>query len=423
MNSSRLLLLLLASALLVVAGCAASEPDPGAEAVSADGRKVLFYKSPMDPSFISQRPGKDSMGMNLVPVYEGDPAANLDVIEVNGATIQRMGVRLAPVRRDTLTRLIRAVGRVDFDETRIANVNMKFDGWIEKLYVNETGQEVKRGDPLFAVYSPELLASQEEYVQLLKGAAEGPHTAHLVRAARQRLLQFDVPESFVRRIEESQKTSRRVVVRAPKSGYVIHKTALEGSFVKRGASLYTVADLDALWVEADVFEFDAPWVVAGQKATVELDYLPGQVQEAQVDYVYPTLDERSRTLQIRIVLPNPSVALKPGMFATVRIHAQPVGETVVVPTEAVLHSGERAVAFVHLGEGRFEPRELRLGVRGDEEYQVLEGLAEGEDVVTSGQFLIDSESRLKEAVKKMLGSNVPKSPAPSQEHDGAHDAR
>jgi len=403
---SMLFLALIAVASLSLVACGGSEPAGIAEDATDDGRKALFYKSGMDPSFISQRPGKDSMGMDLVPVYEGDPAANLDVIEINGATIQRMGVRVAPVKRANLTRLIRAVGRVAFDEARIANVNMKFDGWIERLYVNETGQEVKAGDRLFAVYSPELLASQEEYLQLRAGVAAGPHTAHLVRAARQRLLQFDVPESFIRSIEKSGKASRRVVVRSPKGGFVIHKTALEGSFVKKGASLYTVADLDALWVEADVFAFDAPWVVAGQKATVEFDYLPGQIQEAEVDYVYPTLNERSRTLQIRIVLPNPAVALKPGMFATVRIHTQPVGETLVVPTEAVIHSGERNVSFVHLGEGRFEPRELRLGVRGDEEYEVLDGLSEGEMVVTSGQFLIDSESRLKEAVKKMLGSNL-----------------
>lgn len=410
--------ILFLTGLTLLAGCPEEETEQ-AVAMSPDGRPALFYKSPMDPSFISTKPGKDSMGMELVPVFEGDPAANLDVIEVGGATMQKMGVRLAPVERAPLTRLIRAVGRVDFDETRIANVNMKFDGWIEKLYVNETGQEVARGDALFAVYSPELLASQEEYLQLLASGAEGPHSAHLRAAARQRLLQFDVPEPFIKRIERNRKASRRVVVRSPKSGYVIHKTALEGSFVKKGASLYTVADLDALWVQADVFEYDAPWVVAGQKATVELDYLPGQIQEAEVEYVYPTIDSRSRTVQIRIALPNPEVALKPGMFATVRIHTQPVGETIVVPTEAVLHSGERSVAFVQRGEGLFEPRELSLGVRGDERYEVLDGLSEGELVVTSGQFLIDSESRLKEAVKKMLGSNVQPAGDPPAQDDAS----
>ncbi|HHO54396.1 MAG TPA: efflux RND transporter periplasmic adaptor subunit [Deltaproteobacteria bacterium] len=369
-------------------------------------RKVLFYKSPMDPSFIATEPGKDSMGMELVPVYEGDPAANLDQIEVTGATMQAMGVRLAPVKRDVLTRRVRAFGQVEVDETRIATVNMKFDGWIEKLYVDETGQAVEAGDPLFGVYSPELLATQKEYLQLLDGGTDGPHAAHLKRAARDRLLQFDVPESFIRRIEKDREPRRLVTFTSPTEGYVVHKNALEGTFVKRGANLFTVADLDALWIQAEIFEFDAPWVQVGQKATVEFDYLRGSVQEAEVEYIYPILDSHSRTVQARLVLPNPDVAVKPGMFATVRIQAQPVGETLVVPTEAVIHSGERNIAFVSRGVGLFEGRELELGVRGNEVYEVLSGLEEGEQVVVSGQFLIDSESRLKEAVKKMLGTNV-----------------
>ena len=372
----------------------------------ATGRKVLFYKSPMDPSFISTKPGKDGMGMDLVPVYEGDPAANLDTIEVKGATVQTMGVRTAPVRRQELNRLVRALGRIEFDETRVSTVNMKFDGWIERLHVDETGKLVKQGQALFAVYSPELFASQQEYLQVLKGAAVGPHTAHIIRSARERLLQFDVPAGFVERLEKTRKPQRRVVIRAPSRGYVVHKKAFEGTFVKKGANLFTLADLDALWVMADVFEFDAPWVVEGQEATIELDYLPGHIQKASVDYVYPTLNQKSRTLQVRLVLPNPKVALKPGMFATVRIHTRPVGKTLVVPSEAVIHSGERNIAFISKGGGLFEPRDVKRGVRGDEGYQVLGGLVEGELVVTSGQFLLDSESRLKEAVKKLLGSNV-----------------
>jgi len=399
---------LLVAWVLLLSGCGSAEQGD----VSVDARgKPLFYKSPMDPSFISTNPGKDSMGMDLVPVYEGDPAADLDRIEINGATMQRMGVRLDPIRKGKLTRVVRALGRVDFDEKRIANVNMKFDGWIEHLYVNETGQKVEKGDPLFAVYSPELLAGQKEYLTLLDSAAPGPHGSHLISAARDRLLQYDVPASFLRQIEKTGQPRRTVTIHAPVGGYVVHKVALEGSYVKQGASLFTIADLDALWVQADVFEFDAPWVVAGQKATIELDYLPGHIQEATVDYVYPTINERSRTVQVRLVLPNPEVALKPGMFATVRIHTEPVGDTLLVPTEAVIHSGESQVVFVSRGDGLFDPRQLELGVRGDDYYQVLSGLEEGDMVVTSGQFLIDSESRLKEAIKKMLGSNIPVSGA------------
>jgi Cu(I)/Ag(I) efflux system membrane fusion protein/cobalt-zinc-cadmium efflux system membrane fusion protein len=317
-----------------------------------------------------------------------------------------MGVRVTPVKRGTLTRIIRALGRVDFDEARIATVNMKFDGWIEKLYVNETGQPVKRGQPLFAVYSPELLASQREYAQILKSNIKGPHSAHLKQSARQRLMHFDIPKGFVARIEKTGSTQRALVFGSPKSGFVIHKTALEGTFVKQGANLFTIADLNALWILADVYEFDAPWVIVGQEATVELDYLPGQDQKASVEYIYPTLDQKSRTLQVRLRLPNPKVALKPGMFATVRIHAEPVGRALLVPTEAVIHSGERHIVFVSKGKGLFEPRDVKLGVRGDQNYQVLEGLEEDEQVVVSGQFLLDSESRLKEAVKKLLGSNL-----------------
>jgi Cu(I)/Ag(I) efflux system membrane fusion protein/cobalt-zinc-cadmium efflux system membrane fusion protein len=299
---------------------------------------------------------------------------------------------------------------------------MKFDGWIEKLWVAETGQFVKEGDPLFAVYSQELWASQDEYLQILRSAPEGPHAKHLLQSARQRLLQFDVPPSFLREITKSGKPRRRVVIRAPATGYVVHKIAFEGTYVEEGVNLFTIADLDALWVLADVFESDAPWVTVGQEATLELDYMPGSMQTAKVDYVYPTLEEKTRTIKVRLILPNPAVLLKPGMFATVRIHTQPAEESVIVPNEAVIHSGERNVAFVSLGEGRFDPRELKLGVRGDDEYQVLDGLEDGEEVVVSSHFLLDSESRLKEVALKMLGGNLApptqeEPPVPASAHE------
>ena len=248
------------------------------------------------------------MGMDLVPIREGDPGADLDVITLEGATIQRMGVRIAPVKAGRLTRIVRAFGRVDFDERRVATVNMKFDGWIEKLWVSETGQFVKRGSPLFAAYSPELVGSQEEYAQILKSGAAGPHSEHLAQAAKERLLQFDVPPAVVDRIEKAGTTERQVVLVSPVSGYVVHKTAFEGTFVKKGASLFTIADLDALWVIESVFESDAPWVVVGQEATVELDYMPGHIQKAMVDYIYPILDKKTRTVEVRLLLPNPKVA-------------------------------------------------------------------------------------------------------------------
>lgn len=396
-HPARALLLLLS--LLLPGACA---KDLG----GADAGRVLYYRSPMDPSFIAMKPGKDAMGMDLVPVREGDPGADLSTIVLNGATIQHMGVRLAPVKRTELTRVVRALGHLQFDETKVTQVNMKFDGWVEKLYVDETGQFVKRGAPLFALYSPELVASQEEYLQILSGAGSGPHVAHLVEASRRRLLQYDVPTSLVDTITRTGKAQRLVTIYSPTDGFVVHKTAFEGTAVKKGANLFTLADLKSLWVMADVYEFDAPWVSVGQKATVELDYLPGQLQDAVVDYVYPTLDEKTRTLSVRLLLPNPNVILKPGMLATVRIHATPAGVTLVVPTEAVIRGGERNVVFVSLGGGRFEPRDVKLGVSGEDAYQVLAGLKEGDEVVVSGQFLLDSESNLKAAVRKLLGSNI-----------------
>lgn len=385
-------------------------PSHGQQAEGAKGEKgkgkILFYRSPMNPNFISKKPGKDAMGMDLIPVREGSPEADLSSLKVQGATLQRMGVRIEPVRRQTLTRTIRAVGHVELDETRITKVNMKFDGWIEKLYADQTGEYVKKGEPLFAVYSPELVASEQEYLQILQGTGTGPHAAHLLRSARERLEQFDVPRSFIRRLEKTGQPQRRIVIYAPASGYIISKTAFEGTYVKEGTNLYSLGELDALWVIADVYEFDAPWVAVGQDATVEMTYLPGQLQEARVDFVYPTLDETSRTLRVRLTIPNPKVELLPGMFATVRIHAEPVGKALVVPDEAVIHSGERNVAFVSLGDGRFEPRDLKLGVWGNEGYQVLDGLEEGDPVVVSGQFLLDSESRLKEAILDFLGGNL-----------------
>ena len=398
---------------MLLAACSASckkgseDTKSTAKPAGADARKVLFYRSPMNAAFISTNPGKDAMGMDLVAIHEGDPGADLDVIALDGATIQRMGVRIAPVKLGRLTRIVRAFGRVDFDESRVASVNMKFDGWIEKLWVSETGQFVKRGSPLFAAYSPELVGSQEEYAQILKSGASGPHSDHIAQAARERLLQFDVPRAVVDRIEKTGVTERQVVLGSPVSGYVVHKTAFEGTFVKKGANLFTIADLDALWVIASVFESDAPWVVVGQEATVELDYMPGHIQKAKVDYVYPVLDKMTRTVEVRLLLPNPRVALKPGMFTTVRIHTQPTGETLLVPIEAVIRSGEQSIVFVSRGGGRFEGRQIMLGVEGDDDYEVLSGLAKDDQVVTSGEFLLDSESHLKEAVKKMLGSNVP----------------
>lgn len=375
------------------------------------GGKILYYRSTMDPSYISMKPGNDAMGMELAPVYEGDPGADLDSIVIDGAMVQRMGIRVEPARRGTLERVVRAAGRVEVDETRVAKVNTKYEGWIEKLYVNETGQKVRRGQALFAVYSPELVASQREYAQVVEADLTGPHAAHLKKAARERLTQFDVGKGLIDSIEKTGKARRWTVFTSPANGYVTHKNAWVGTYVAKGANLFTIADLDALWVMADVYEYDAPWLEKGQRATVELDYLRGQSFETTIDYVYPTLDEHSRTLRVRLKLKNPDVVLKPGMFATVRIVTTPASDVLMVPPSSVIHAGDRNILFIAKQGGRFEPRDVSLGARGDNAYEVKDGVKEGERVVISGQFLLDSESQLKEAIKKMLGSNVAETPA------------
>ncbi len=378
---------------------------------AAEGKKVIYWKSGMDPSFVSQRPGKDAMGMELIPVYEGDPGANLTSIIVSGLTLQRMAVRTYEIVPKNLERSIRSVATINYDESTLSLVNSKFEGWIEKLYVDETGQYVRAGSPLFDIYSPELQASAEEYLQALLGNPKLPHVEHLIESARNRLEQFDVPNSVIDRIAKTKKVPRILTIRAPKSGYVIHKNALQGSYVNKHETLFRIADLRKIWVLVDVYEYELPWLKLVKDADMELTYVPGRTFKGKIDYVYPFLNLQSRTVKVRIVFKNPDLILKPGMFASVWLRAKTKDPVLVVPSEAVIHSGKRNVVFVSQGDGSFEARDLKIGRTGDGgDYEVLKGLEPGDLVVTSGQFLLDSESRLKEAVAKMLGTNLPADP-------------
>lgn len=395
----------------------AAEPDnegtpaPGAAAPGKRG-KVLFYRSPMDPSFVSRNPGKDAMGMDMVPVYEGDPEANLSEIAIAPGMLQKIGVRTAVVQRGPLSHTVRSVARIDYDERTLTEVSMKFDGWIESLSVDETGAWVEKGSQLFEIYSPELVASQDEFLLSVRTAATGPHRNHIEEAGRHRLEQYDLTDAQIEEIIARGKPLHAIPIVAPASGYVIHKSVIEGTFVRRGTPLFRLSPLSTVWVYVDLFEYEAPWVRAGQPAEMELTYAPGTIYRGRIDYVYPFLDEKSRTIGARIIFDNPGLRLKPGMFATVRIETVPVEDAIIVPSEAVLRSGVRDMVFIALGGGRFEPRDVVIGLEGDGgDYQVVSGLSEGEEIVVSGQLLLDSESRLKEAVAKMLGVE-PRSPAP-----------
>ncbi len=387
----------------VVVGCGTEKATPEAT-TSADDSDILYWKSKMDPSFVSKNPGKDAMGMDLVPVRKGDPGADLAKLELSGMIIQRIGVRTAPIEKRQLTKTIRGVARVTYDETKLSRVNLKYDGWIEDLFVDETGEFVKKGQPLFTVYSPELVASAEEFLQVMNRSKAGSHMEHLASSAKARLRQFDFSEKQIQALADAGEVPRFLTVYAPRTGVVVHKSVVEGSYVKEGEDLFDIADLSTVWVNVDIYEFEVPWVHEGQVMDVDLSYLPGRVFRGVVDFIYPFLDAKTRTVRVRGVLENPDGALKPGMFATGRIATEATAPTLVVPSEAVIHEGSRSIAFVSLGEGRFESRDLILGVEGDGgDYALLGGIEEGERVVLSGQFLIDSESRLKEAAARMLG--------------------
>ena len=371
-----------------------------AGAPPADGeREILYWQAPMDPSYIRDEPGKSPMGMDLVPVY-ADELGQDSLISIDPVVVQNMGVRTEVAKRQTVFRHLRTIGEVEVGEDELAVVNLRYSGWIEKLYVERTGDPVKAGQALFEIYSPELVAAQEDYLLALR--TQGADS-ELALSARRKLELWDISKRDIDRVRDEGEVRRTLPVRAPQAGFVLHKNVVEGARVSAGKDLYRIGNLQRIWVTAEVYEFDAPWVEVGQAAQMELTYDKGTVFEGQVAYIYPTLDEKSRTLTVRLEFENIGLELKPGMFATVYIEYRRLDDVLAIPSEAILHSGTREIVFVSLGEGRFEPREVTTGLVGDRNLtEVLSGVAEGEEIVASGQFLLDSESQLQEALRKML---------------------
>ncbi|OEU46951.1 MAG: efflux transporter periplasmic adaptor subunit [Desulfobacterales bacterium S7086C20] len=378
------------------------------------GKKIKYWAAPMDPTYIRNEPGKSPMGMDLVPVYEeaGEEKDPSSTIRIDPITIQNMGVRLAKVTRKPLVKHIRAFGNVTYDETKIYTVNTKFNGWIEKLYVDFVGTKVKKGQPLFDIYSPELLTAQEEYLLALQQHASLSASTYpsiregaerLLNASRTRLRYWDVTEKQIKKIERTRKTRKTVTIHSPASGVVIKKIAFTGHYVKAGIHQYEIADLSTVWVDVDIYEYELPWVREGMEAKMELSYIPGKVYYGKVLYIYPYLETKTRTAKLRLQFANPGYQLKPNMYANIYLNSVVAKDSLVIPQEAVIDSGVRKVVFVSLGKGKFQPREVELGVEGkDHEFQVLQGLSEGEKIVVSAQFMLDSESRLREAIQKML---------------------
>lgn len=388
-----------------------------AETSGEAGRKVQYYKSTMLPGEVSDTPGKDSMGMDMVPVYETEEAGT-STISIDPVTIQNMGVRTGLVTQGPLRRTIRTVGVIDYDETKLSDVTTKFRGWIEKLFVDATGLEVKKGDPLFEAYSPEIYNAEQEYLVLSRNK-----NPELARTTLERMELLDVPADVLGALKASGKAERTIPIRAAADGVVLEKSAVEGMMFEPGATLYKLADLSDVWVQAQVYEQDLPFVRLGQEATATLSYLPGQKFKGRVAYIYPTLNSKTRTAQVRLEFANPDRLLKPGMFATVEIESVLKPNAILVPDMAVLRSGERNTVFVALDGGKFDPREVTIGQRdSDGNDEVLQGLAAGEKVVTSAQFLLDSESQLREAIQKMQEpAPLDTNPSPlASPHDAAH---
>ena len=380
----------------------------GSKPAASGERKLKYYKSSMNPGEVSDKPGKDSMGMDLVPVYEaGDNSAQ--TIQIDAVTIQRMNLKTGLVTRGPVLRELRTVGAVAYNESGLRDITLKYEGWIEKLFVNTTWTTVKAGDPLFEIYSPDLYNAELNYLVALRteGEAGGP----LTRASRARLQLFDLAPDALAELARSSEAPRTFVYRAPADGLVIEKMAVAGQMMKPGERLYRLADLSSVWVLAQIPEQDLAFVRTGQEATVRVTYGPERLLDGRVEILLPQVEEQTRTATARIVLANPDASLRPGMFVDVRFVARLADDAVLVPDLAVLRSGEHNTVFIARDNGTFEPREIRLGARSQGNfYEVLSGLAAGERVVVSGQFMLDSESQLRDAIQKMLQSSATDTP-------------
>jgi RND family efflux transporter MFP subunit len=392
-------------------------PAAGSQAESSEtaAREVLFYRNPMDPSITSPVPAKDEMGMDYVPVYADEGTQTVDdgtAVKIDPAVVQNMNVQTAMVERRDLSQEIRTVGYLEYDQERMVTVTTKYSGWIEKVYINYVGQPVSKGQPLFEIYSPELVQTEQELLSAIEYAAKfdpagteaGSRAAALVDSARERLRYWDISADQIADLERTGKVFRTLQVVAPASGLVMKRMAgLEGMKVQPGMEVYHIADLRSLWLSAEIFEHQVAHIDVGSAAEIELSYFPGEVFRGTVRFIEPEFAEATRTLRMKIEVPNPDGRLRVGMFGTVRFHPVSAPDALVVPTQAVLRTGQRNVVIVDLGAGNFAAREVLTGQEGGGFVEILEGLTEHDRIVTSSQFLIDSESNLQAAVRKMIG--------------------
>lgn len=396
--------------------------SPTDKTIVTEPEKPLFYRNPMNPEITSPTPAKDYMGMDYIPVYADTTRVNRNdpkgTVEIDPVTVQNMGVRTAIANVMPLTHDVITAGRVAYNEEHITRLHPKIEGWIDKLFVDKTGTTVEKNTMLLSIYSPQLVTSSQEYLLALKSVEtleSSPFedisfgAKQMVKSARERLEFLDVPEHQITDMEQTGEIKKNIHIHSPFNGVVINIGAREGQYVTPQTELYMLADLSTVWVYADVFESELPWVNVGDSVEMTLTGIPSKKFKGTLSYIYPYAEVKTRTIKVRLVFDNAELLLKPDMFANIVIHTQQQPDAITVPSEAIVRSGERDQVFVVREQGKFEPREVIIGLSSNGLTQIVKGISPGEKVVTSSQFLIDSESKLRESTAKMLEAASPES--------------
>ncbi|WP_063377920.1 efflux RND transporter periplasmic adaptor subunit [Pseudoalteromonas luteoviolacea] len=379
--------------------------EKSSENKAAEEKKPLYWVAPMDANYRRDKPGKSPMGMDLVPVYEKpqvNEGSGPGVVTISPHVENNLGVRTALVKSMRIHTEITTVGYVGYDEDKLVHIHPRVEGWIDKLYIKSMGERVEQGQPLYELYSPELVNAQKEVLVALKQSDQ-----QLISAARKRLKALKMSPKFIEHLVQTKEVSQTVTFYAPQSGVVENLNIREGFYVQPDTTMMSIGELQQVWVEAEVFEREAALVKAGLPVTMKLDYLPGKTWQGEVDYVYPSLDAQNRTLRVRLRFNNKDLALKPNMFAQISIHSDPVDEVVTVPKEAVIRTGQQDRVVLVVGNGQFKSVEIVIGRVTSEYIEVLDGLAAGDEIVTSAQFLIDSESSKNSDFKRMNVGETP----------------
>lgn len=371
-------------------------------------REILYWRAPMDPNEIYDEPGKSKMGMDLVPVY-ADEAGSSGIVKIDGVLQQQMNLQTTVAKKQNIQKTIYTNGVLTPDERKEYAVTTKVSGWVDELHVNYTGQEVRKGEKLLEIYSPELVSAQEEvltaveYQKLVENSKDNEikkSGEELLENSLRKLRLLDIPEKDINKLIEEGKVKKNLTLYAPFDGIVLKKNVDEGEKIIAGKTLLQIADLRNLWLKADIYENELPLISVGSSAEITFSYFPGEVLNGRVSFIYPTVDPQTRTVQVRFDIPNPNLTFKPSMFATVEIKGKTIKNVVTVPEQSIIRSGKDAIVIVALGEGKFKPASVKLGQYAEGYYQVLDGLTAGTKVVTNSQFLIDSESNLRSAVNK-----------------------